>query len=116
MTACAVGLRDGYGGIEGTVIGWPAGPLGGDTTPAQNASVQLETDAGAVIAVATTNTRGQFATSVPAGTYRVLIHAFGRDSIIMSANGADYKTAQLHVTVRSGEYSRLDIVVDTGIR
>jgi hypothetical protein len=116
LCSCAAGLRAGYGGVEGTVIGWPAGPLGGSTTPARQATLRFVTDAGVEAATATTDTRGIFSTQAGQGRYRVEVHAFGRDSIIMSANGAGYKTSQLYVDIRSGKWSRLDIVVDTGIR
>lgn len=104
------------GEVAGTVLGWPAAPTGGDTTPARNARVTLLDADGHDLYSASTDDRGRYRQEARPGEYVVHVAAFGFDApIIESANGVDVKTKVVRVTIRAGETTRLDLVVFTGI-
>ena len=95
-------------------MGWP-GPTNHEVA-AGGAVLRFEDQSSKPVATATTDAKGHFATTAPAGHYQLLVVAFGRDAIILTANGADAKTTQVYVTVKAGQTLRLDLVVDTGLR
>ena len=117
ICACGFMANSGQGTVSGTVVGWPAAPLGGDTVPARGAVVRFLDGSDNQIATATTDQSGRYAVSIRPGHYRVSVRAFGFDSpIIISANGKDSKTTPVYIDVAAGGETRLDLVLDTGIR
>jgi hypothetical protein len=116
VLACGTGTpASTVGYVTGTVVGWPAQPQGGDTTPAQNAKLSFLDPAKEPVAVAETDAHGAFSASMPGGSYEVRVVAFGQDPIILSANGQSTKTTPVYVEVHVGQVSRLNLVVSTGI-
>ena len=115
LCVCGLPSVTGSGYVQGAVLGWPAAPQGGGTIPAKDASVRFLDTAGREVAVASTDSRGAFSASPPAGRYQIDVRAFGQDPIIESANGKPTKTTPVFVTVMAGEVTKLQLVVFTGI-
>jgi hypothetical protein len=120
LGGCGIGSGTADGGtVSGTVVGWPAFPQGGQTRPAADAQLTFTTDQPATKVVSTrTAADGSFQASLPAGRFQVHVSAFGQaDVVILRANDQDTKTAPaVYVTVVSGQRSRLDLRVATGIQ
>lgn len=60
---------------------------------------------------------GSFMTTIAPGRFKVLVSAFGQESVvILRANDRDTKTdPAVYVTIGAGGRSRLELVVATGI-
>jgi hypothetical protein len=120
LSSCGVGAGTSDAGIvSGTVVGWPAFPQGGQTRPAADAQLTFTSDQPATKAVSTrTAADGSFQASLPAGRFQLRVNAFGQgDVVILRANDHDTKTdPAVYVTVVSGQRSRLDLRVATGIQ
>lgn len=87
----------------------PPGPVpGGSRAPVVGATIIVSQPGGTAVQSAVTDARGEYAVSVPAGTYRVTMD--------IPPNRGFTKDLPATVTITAGKETRLDIRIDTGIR
>jgi Carboxypeptidase regulatory-like domain len=122
LAACGVSGGGGTGTVPGPNEGTLAGQvLAGPTCPVERAEnpcpprpvpgrhVDVQTPGGQVVATATTDTLGNFTVTLAPGTYVVRVP---------STPPSIYprQTAPVNVTIRAGQTTHVQIVLDTGIR
>jgi Carboxypeptidase regulatory-like domain len=107
------GMPSSFGTLTGRVTRGPTFPVGGPgiseppSPPVAGAELKIVDSKGAVVATARTDGDGHYRVAVPAGQYRVERGA--------SFTGVTKNLPSL-VAVSPGQETRLDVLVDTGIR
>lgn len=99
--------------LIGRIVRGPTSPISGPGVPAPppppvaGAELKVLNAHGAVVAAVRSGTDGNFQVTLPAGQYRV-----ERGSGL----GGRTKNLPAKVTIHAGRQTRLDILIDTGIR
>jgi Carboxypeptidase regulatory-like domain len=107
------GVPSSYGTLTGRVIRGPTLPVGGPgispppSPPVAGADLKIVDSKGVVVATARTAGDGHYRVAVPPGQYRVERGA--------SFSGVTKNLPSL-VAISPGQETRLDVLVDTGIR
>jgi Carboxypeptidase regulatory-like domain len=107
------GASSSYGTLVGRVTRGPMFPVSGpgapvpDVAPVAGAELKIVDSKGAVVATVRTDAQGSYSVAMPPGQYRVE-HGAG-------FTGATKNLPSL-VSVSPGHETRLDVMVDTGIR
>lgn len=102
-----------YGKLVGHITRGPTSPISGPGIPTltppsvSGAELRILNSQGTLVATVHTGTRGNFQVALPAGQYRVENG---------SGLGGPTKNLPAKVTISEGRQTRLDILVDTGIR
>lgn len=112
LAGCRLAAPEADSGIRGRVLVGPSCPVvqAGETCPDQPypASLDVVSPAGRLVARLEADERGEFAVSLPAGTYTLAASA---------ADDAPLPWAEpLEIDIRSGAWTEVTVRMDSGIR